>query len=174
MAQIVRAILLAKAIATSILGFRAAMCASHDPSGIDFRPSQFRRDIAPIISSLRISDCPALEMRPSRSLPPDENCRGTRPSQAAKSRPHRKFPIGGAKASTASAVNGPTPGMVCKRRAASAAAAIALIFTVRHLCGPSSLQFVAADHRIPRASNQASRCSARSGGNPPVFNGARQ
>lgn len=51
----VRAILLAKAIATSILGFRAAMRASHEPSGIDLRPSQFRRDIAPIISSLRIS-----------------------------------------------------------------------------------------------------------------------
>ena len=27
----------------------------------------------PIISSLRISDCPDLEMRPSRCLPPDEN-----------------------------------------------------------------------------------------------------
>ena len=36
-------------------------------------------------------------MRPSLSLPPDENWRGTRPSQAAKSRPHRKFSIGGAK-----------------------------------------------------------------------------
>lgn len=90
------------------------MCASHEPSRIDFRPSQLRRDIAPIINSLRISACPALEIRPSRSLPPDENWRGTRPSHAEKSRPHRKFCIGGANASTASAVNGPTPGMVCK------------------------------------------------------------
>ena len=56
MAQTVRAILLAKAIATIILGFRAAMRASHEPSGIDFRPIQFKRDMAPIISSLRISD----------------------------------------------------------------------------------------------------------------------
>ena len=73
MAQIVRAILLAKAIATIILGLRMDMRASQEPSGIDLRPIQFRRDIAPIISSLRMSDCPALEMRPSRSLPPDEN-----------------------------------------------------------------------------------------------------
>ena len=69
----VRAILLAKAIDTSILGLRAVMRASHEPSWIDYRPSQFRRDMAPIISSLRISVCPALEMRPSRSLPPEEN-----------------------------------------------------------------------------------------------------
>jgi hypothetical protein len=60
MAQMVRAILLAKAIATSILGLHAIMRASHEPSGIDFRPSQFRRDIAPIISSLRISARPCL------------------------------------------------------------------------------------------------------------------
>ena len=59
MAQIVRAILLAKAIATIILGFREAMRASQESSGIDLRPSQFRRDIAPIISSLRMSACPA-------------------------------------------------------------------------------------------------------------------
>ena len=68
-----RARLLASAIATNIRGFRASMRANHDPSGMDFRPSQFRRVIASIISSLRISDCPDLEMRPSRCLPPDEN-----------------------------------------------------------------------------------------------------
>jgi hypothetical protein len=107
------------------------MRASHEPSGIDLRPSQFRRDIAPIISSLRMSDCPALEVRPSRSLPPEENWRGTRPSQAAKSRPHRKLSIGGAKASTARAVKGLTPGMVCRCRVVSASAASALIFPVR-------------------------------------------
>ena len=49
MAQIVRAILLANAIATSIRGFRVAMRANQEPSGIDLRPNQFRRDIAPII-----------------------------------------------------------------------------------------------------------------------------
>ena len=75
---------------TSLSGFRPIL-----------RPSQFKRDIAPIISSLRISLCPALE---------------TRPSQAAKSRPQRKLSIGGAKASIARAVCGPTPGIVCSRR----------------------------------------------------------
>ena len=35
MAQMVRAILFAQAIATSILGFRANMLASHEPSGTD-------------------------------------------------------------------------------------------------------------------------------------------
>ena len=64
MAQIVRAILFAKAIATTILGLRANIRASHDPCGIDFLPSQVRRDIAPIMRSRRISACPAFEMRP--------------------------------------------------------------------------------------------------------------
>lgn len=52
------------------------------------------------------------DMRPSRVLPPLEACLGTRPSHVAKSRPRRKLFIGGAKASMASAVTGPTPGMV--------------------------------------------------------------
>jgi len=75
MAQIARAILLASAIATSILGFLACMRASQEPSVIVLRPIQFNRDMAPIISNRRISACPALEVRPSRSLPPDENPR---------------------------------------------------------------------------------------------------
>jgi len=64
MAQIVRAILFAKAIATTIFGLRANIRASHDPWGIDFLPSQVRRDIAPIMRSRRISACPAFETRP--------------------------------------------------------------------------------------------------------------
>lgn len=51
MAQIVRAILFAKAIATSMRGFLASSCASQDPLGIDLRPSLFSRDIAPTISN---------------------------------------------------------------------------------------------------------------------------
>jgi len=61
-----------------------------------------------MISRRRMSDCPALEIGPRRSLPPDDICLGTRPSQAAKSRPHLNVAIAGAKASTASAVIGPT------------------------------------------------------------------
>ena len=120
MAQIARAILFAKAIATSIRGFLSNIRASHEPGWIDFRPSQLSRVIAPMIKSRRMSACPAFETRPSRIFPPDECCRGTRPSQAAKSRPHLKLPIGGAKASIASAVTGPTPGIVCNCRVRSA------------------------------------------------------
>jgi hypothetical protein len=100
MAQTIRAILLASAIATSIFGLRARSRSSHEPSRIDFNPIQFNRDIAPMINRRRMSDCPAS----SRSLPPDDICRGTSPSQAAKSCPHLNVSIAGAKASTASAV----------------------------------------------------------------------
>lgn len=60
-------------------------------------------------SNRRISRCPIFEVFPSFCLPPVEYCRGTRPIQAAKSRPRRNCSIGGAKVSTASAVIGPTP-----------------------------------------------------------------
>ena len=45
MAQIMRAILLASAMATSIFGLRARSRSSHDPSRIDLAPIQFSRDI---------------------------------------------------------------------------------------------------------------------------------
>ncbi len=125
-------------------------------SGMDFLPVQFRRDIAPIISSLRISECPALEMRPSLSLPPDKNWRGTSPSQAAKSRPHWEFFTGGVKASTAKTVNGPTPGIACKRRAVSASAASAFIFLVRMSIRASSRRSDSAD----RGTRQGDRLAA--------------
>jgi hypothetical protein len=86
--------------ATSILGFLASIRESHAPCAGGLRLAHLTRVIAPMISSLRMSACPAFDIRPSLSFPPDENCRGTRPSQAAKSRPHRKFSIAGAKAST--------------------------------------------------------------------------
>lgn len=70
LAQIALAILFARAMATSILGFRANIPDSQDLSGIVFRTSQFRRDIAPMIKSRRISACPAFDIRPSRSFPP--------------------------------------------------------------------------------------------------------
>ena len=72
MAQIARAILLAKANATSMRGLRAIIRASHDPSGMDLRPSQFSRDNAPMTKSARLSVWPALDTRPSHSLPPKE------------------------------------------------------------------------------------------------------
>ena len=69
MAQIARAILFANAIATSIRGFLASICASQDPLGMDLRPSQFSRDIAPMISNWRMSACPSFETRASEPSP---------------------------------------------------------------------------------------------------------
>lgn len=52
--MICRAILLANAIATGILGLRSNIHDSQLPSGIVRRPSQVNRDIAPIIRRRRI------------------------------------------------------------------------------------------------------------------------
>ena len=109
------------------MGIMKSWSTSSDPSRIDLLPIQFNRDLAPMIKRRRMSDCPDLEMRPSRSLPPDDNRLGTSPSHAAKSRPHLKVSIAGAKASIASAVIGPTPGTVCSLRAMGTRAVSAAI-----------------------------------------------
>lgn len=70
-----------------------------------------------------MSRCPIFEIRPRSCLPPVECCRGASPSQAAKSRPRLKTPIGGAKVSIATTVIGPTPGMVWRRRVVAPCAA---------------------------------------------------
>ena len=80
-----------------------------------------------------MSRCPSFEVFPSLCLPPVECCLGTRPSQAAKSRPRRNCSIGGAKVSTASAVIGPTPGIVCSWRGISASFDSAAIRAFRAL-----------------------------------------
>jgi hypothetical protein len=98
-----------------------ASAASHGPCGAPRRSAQRITAIAPMTSSRRMSRCPIFEVFPSLCLPPLECCRGTNPSQAAKSRPRRNWSIGGAKVSTASAVIGPTPGMVCNWRGMAAA-----------------------------------------------------
>ncbi|SEH87088.1 hypothetical protein SAMN05216228_1010161 [Rhizobium tibeticum] len=71
--------------------------------------------IAPMIRSRRMSRCPIFDVRPRTCFPPLECCFGTKPSQAAKSRPLRKVTMVGAKASTAIAVIGPMPGMDMRR-----------------------------------------------------------
>lgn len=108
------------AMATSMRGFFAIMRASQEPPGAPFRDAHRTTAMAPMISSRRISRWPIFEVFPSRCLPPVDLCNGTSPSQAAKSRPHLNVSVGGAKVSIASAAMGPTPGMVCKRRDASA------------------------------------------------------
>src|SRR5262245_39626745 len=95
-------------------GFWANIRASPDPSAAPLRAAHRITDMAPMINRRRMSRCPIFDVRPSRGLPAVECCRGTRPSQAAKSRPRLKITIGGAKASIAAAVIGLIPGMVCK------------------------------------------------------------
>ncbi len=114
-----RAILLASATATSILGLRASIRASQELGSAPRRSAQRTTVIAPMINSRLMSRWPIFDILPSRVLPPVEFCRGTRPSQVEKSRPLRKLAIGGAKASIADAQIGPIPGMLISRLASS-------------------------------------------------------
>lgn len=82
MAHIFRAILFANAIATSIRGFLASIRESQLSTRGGLRLSQFKRAMTPVTSSLRMSAWPAFDIRPRRSLPPEENCFGTSPSHA--------------------------------------------------------------------------------------------
>lgn len=109
MAQTDRAILLANAIATSMRGLRANMRVNELPSGAGLRKAERMTAIAQMINRRRMSRCPVFDVLPRICLPPVECWRGTRPSQAAKSRPRLKTLIGGAKVSIAIAVTGPTP-----------------------------------------------------------------
>jgi hypothetical protein len=67
MARTARPILLAKAIATSICGFRAAIRSNHDPAGIALRPSHFS-----VTSRRRLaaSDYPTARPRTFGQAPP--------------------------------------------------------------------------------------------------------
>lgn len=107
-----RAILFASAIATSIRGFRPSIRIIQGSADASLRLAQFTRAIAPMISSLRMSACPAFETLPNRSLPPDENCLGQGRARLQSHGPDLKLSIAGAKFSTATAVIGPMPGIV--------------------------------------------------------------
>ena len=118
-AQAVRAMRLASATTTSIFGLRASIRESHEPSGAPLCAAHRTTATAPTISGRRKSRWPNFEVRPSRSLPPLECCRGVRPTQAAKSRRFENVSNGGAKVVIAAAVTVPTPGIVVSRRAVS-------------------------------------------------------
>jgi len=120
-AQTVLAILFASATVISMRGFRASMPANHAPALSGLRPATFVTELAPMMRSLRKLRSPIFVVRPRRSFPPLECCRGTRPSQAAKSRPRRKVLAAGASAASAVAITGPTPGIVISRLATGSA-----------------------------------------------------
>src|SRR5688572_36615 len=76
---------------------------------------QYSTDCAPMTSRRRMYASPCRLVLPSRVLPPVEFCRGTRPSQAANSRPLRKAEGSGTVAAMAVATSGPMPGMAARR-----------------------------------------------------------
>ena len=80
------AILLASATVTSLTGRRCNADLVQAPSALFHFSARKAIDVAPSTSILRISEWPALVIRPKRLFPPVEFCRGTRPSQAAKCR----------------------------------------------------------------------------------------
>src|SRR5215471_1757483 len=86
-----RAVLLASATATTRLGRRWRSPITHGSALVAFERSKLA--LAPLIRSRRKYWLPRLDIPPRRGLPPVEFCRGTRPSQAANSRPLRK-PLG--------------------------------------------------------------------------------
>src|SRR5215472_7211310 len=86
-----RAVLLASATATTRLGRRWRSPITHGSALVAFERSKLA--LAPLIRSRRKYWLPRLDIPPRRCLPPVEFCRGTRPSQAANSRPLRK-PLG--------------------------------------------------------------------------------
>src|SRR5437764_13511096 len=86
-----RAVLLASATATTRLGRRWRSPITHGSALVAFDRSKLA--LAPLIRSRRKYWLPRLDIPPRRCLPPVEFCRGTRPSQAANSRPLRK-PLG--------------------------------------------------------------------------------
>ncbi len=115
--------LVGQRVATTLRGLRSSMACSHVPWIVPLRVAQRMTDIAPMMSSRRISRCPIFDVRPKTCLPPVKCCRGTRPSQAAKSRLRLKTDRVGAKASIAIAVIGPRPGIVIIRDEVSERAA---------------------------------------------------
>ena len=114
-AQAIRAILLAKATAATLVGRRAITSSSQGWFAVPRLLACRITVIAPATSSHRRYGSPCLEILPRRCFPPVEFCRGTSPIQAAISRPDLNTEGSAMEAANALAVTGPTPGMVARR-----------------------------------------------------------
>src|SRR6516162_3292977 len=108
-----RAVLFASATATTSGGRRRRSPITHGSALVAFERSKLA--LAPLIRSRRKYGLPRLDIPPRRCLPPVEFCRGTRPSQAANSRPLRKPPGSTTVAAMAVAMIGPMPGTLARR-----------------------------------------------------------
>ena len=115
-AQATRAILLASAIATSLIGLSFSMSVLAQISGaqICFRFG-LSSETAPLTSRVRRYRSPIFEIRPSFVLPPVEFCRGARPRKAENSRADANIAGTVTLAACAVAVTGPTPGILARR-----------------------------------------------------------
>lgn len=113
-AQIMRAVLLAIATVASRTGFFARIDAVHGSTRSGREMAALTRDVIAITSSFRRYLFPILDIRPSRSFPPDDLLIGVSPTQAAKSRPVLNCSPLPIVATIAEALIGPTPGMVCR------------------------------------------------------------
>ncbi len=109
----------ASATRTSRGGLRSIIRASQGSAPVVLRALHRTTLLAPMISNRLSERSPIFVVAPRRCLPPVECYRGTRPSQAAKSRPRRNVSGGGARATSAVAMRGPMPGTVISRRAIS-------------------------------------------------------
>src|SRR5215472_7480367 len=111
-----RAVLLASATAASLVGLRASSARTHSPSRVGRLRAWRSTATAPAVSRLQMYLSPRLLVRPKRSLPPLEFCRGVIPSQAANSRPNRNREGSATVAAIALAPMMPTPGTVASNR----------------------------------------------------------
>ena len=115
-AQAIRASLLARATTATLRCARARRSRSHAPRGVCALASQGRAARAPWISNVRRYVFPRFVMPRSFGLPPVVCCRGTSPSQAARSRPRRKAAPLPTAATSAVALRTPIPGIVIRTR----------------------------------------------------------
>ena len=93
-------------------GVRVSRALSHAPRLDRSRAKHVYNTCAPWMKSRRRWTFPRLLIEPRVDLPPVENCRGTRPSQAAISRPRLNIRALPTAATVAVAMIGPIPGTV--------------------------------------------------------------
>ena len=118
MAQAIRAILLARATAATLIGRRSMMRVSQRrfvPCRLAYRMTA----MAPATSSQRRYRLPCFDIPPRLSLPPVECCLGTKPIHAARLRPDANVFQSPTSAMRAVATIGPTPGISSSLRLSS-------------------------------------------------------
>ena len=115
-AHAIRALLLASAIPATLLGRRASRPRTHAASLVVRLRVCRNTATAPATSRQRMYLSSRLLVRPNRSLPPLEFCRGVIPSHAANSRPDRNSDGSVTVAAIAVAPMTPMPGMVASKR----------------------------------------------------------